>query len=86
MKILTSKKIGGLLIICIIILGTLFITMQKQNTKCSISPFTFGANQLYENAHIKITCECRAENPQYKSFYFNRENITFIENPVYSIP
>lgn len=66
--------IGIFLILFIIILGTLFIKLMKENAKCELNPFVYGARKMAEQG-LEIMCSCIPLNPEYAEFYFDKEDL-----------
>jgi len=80
----TSPKTLGIIaiifVIMVIISGTLLIKLFKENTKCQLSPFTYGANQISESSDVEITCSCAFSDPHYANFYFDKDKLIINED------
>ena len=68
------KLLGALVIICLIILATLFIKMSKENSKCINNPFVYGAEKTAEQG-MEVTCSCTSLDPEYSGFYFDKNGL-----------
>ena len=64
--------IGACLIISLIVLGTLFLKMAKENSKCEGNPFVYGAQKTAEQG-LEIMCSCTSLNPKFSGFYFDKD-------------
>lgn len=76
--------IGALIIICLIVLATLFIKITKERNKCEANPFVYGAEKTAE-AGLEVICSCTPLNPKYSGFYFDKDGLN-IQNSIISNP
>ena len=74
-KTKTITIIGIVLVILMILLGTLFIKLMKENNKCQGNPLIYAANKVSEESEVEMTCSCSFSDPEYSNFYFNKEGI-----------
>lgn len=68
------------LIVAILLISVIFFFAMKDGNKCIGNPLVYGAQKASTSDSGDITCSCSFSNPSYAPFYFDKNNMSVMNN------